>query len=142
MAHPISEFVVKYFNWVFLALLALNLFQRRYGAKARKKRFATLYIAIAVFLFFTLANSLVSFKLPEWLLLGYVPVIGIAGWFLRDHIFPFRFKCSACSATLNFDQFIFNDANLCTDCAAKAEPKPAEPEAEESDDEKQAESQS
>jgi len=123
MVHPISEFVVKYFNWVFLALLALNLFQRRYGAKARKKRFATLYIAIAVFLFFTLANSLVSFKLPEWLLLAYLPVIGIAGWFLRDHLFPFRFKCSSCSATLNFDQFIFNDANLCTDCAAKAELK-------------------
>jgi hypothetical protein len=140
MAHPISEFIVKYFNWVFLGFLALNLIQRRYREKAQKKRFATLYIAILVFLLFTFANSLVTFKLPEWLLLVFFAAAAVVGWLLREHMFPFRFRCKSCSKTLTFDQIMFNDANLCADCLPKDEqPVQAEPSAETDQEEEEEE---
>ncbi len=117
MEHPISSFIVEYFNWVFLGILALNLFQRRRGKEAHNKRFATLYIAIFVFLIYTFANSLVYFKLSEWLLLPFGLAAATAGVLLRKWLFPFRYRCPSCEKTLTFDQIIYRDSNLCDDCA-------------------------
>ena len=46
--HPLTLFLQKYLYWLLLAVLALNLFQRRYQQQAQRKRFATLYLAMLV----------------------------------------------------------------------------------------------
>ncbi|HUX11920.1 MAG TPA: hypothetical protein VMW87_02780 [Spirochaetia bacterium] len=122
MEHPISSFIVEYFNWVFLGVLALNLFQRRRGKEAHNKRFATLYIAIFVFLIYTFANSIVYFKWSEWLLLPFGVVTLTAGVLLRKWVFPFRFRCPSCEKTLSFEQIIYRDSNFCDDCTPAVEP--------------------
>lgn len=121
MEHPISQFIVDYFNWVFLGILALNLFQRRQGKNAQKKRFATLYIAIGVFLIYTFANGLLYFKLAEVYLAPFAIAVVVAAYLLRRWLFPFRIRCASCAKTLSFEQIVYRDSNLCDDCAPRIE---------------------
>ncbi|WP_455381177.1 hypothetical protein [Salinispira pacifica] len=125
MEHPISQFIVEYFNWVFLGILALNLFQRRQGRKAQKKRFATLYLAIGVFIIYTFSNMLLYFKLSEWFLAPFGAAVVVGAYLLRKWLFPFRLRCASCSKTLTFEQMIYRDDNLCDDCAPKPEEESA-----------------
>jgi hypothetical protein len=119
MAHPVSEFIVQNLYWVFLLFLGLNVYQRSHGEKARTKRFATLYLAMVVFVFVAGAYSLIYFKLPEWLLICLGGALVAASIALRARLFPFRFRCTSCGQLLTFKPFMFNDANLCDDCSAK-----------------------
>jgi hypothetical protein len=121
MEHPISQFIVDYFNWVFLGILALNLFQRRRGKGAQQKRYATLYIAIGVFLTYTFANGLIYFKLTEWYLAPFGVAIGLGAYMLRKWLFPFRIRCASCAKTLTFEQMVYRDSNLCDDCTPRIE---------------------
>lgn len=133
MEHPISQFIVEYFNWVFLGILALNLFQRRQGKNAQKKRYASLYIAIGVFLVYTFANGLLYFKLAEWYLAPFGIAIVAGAFLLRKWLFPFRIRCASCAKALTFEQIVYRDSNLCDDCTPKIENPEAAAEAESDD---------
>ena len=133
MVHPVSNFIVSYFYWLFLAILVVNLTQRRHRAKAQRKRFATLYIAILVFVAYIYAFTLIRFNLSDWLLLIYVVVAGVLIGVYRRAFLPFSLHCVSCGTTLAFDRVIYADNNLCADCEAKAseaadgEPPPSAP---------------
>lgn len=121
MAHPVSNFIVSYFYWLFLAILVVNLMQRRYRAKAQRKRFATLYIAILVFVLYIYAFTLIRFNLSDWLLLIYGGAAGVLIGVYRRAFLPFALHCVSCGATLPFDRVVYADNNLCADCEAKAD---------------------
>lgn len=117
MAHPVSNFIVSYFYWVFLGILVLNVMQRKYREKARRKRNATLYIAILVFVFYIYAYGVIRLNLSEWFLLIYVAVVAALLGFYRRTFLPFTIRCRKCERSLTFDRVFYSDSNLCAECA-------------------------
>jgi len=117
LTHIVSNLIVEYFYWVFLAILAVNLMQRRRGREAQQKRLASLYIAIMVFIFYIYAYGLIRLGLSDWYLLIYLAVaVGLMASF-RKLFLPFTFRCRSCKQVLSFNRMIFSDTNLCADCA-------------------------
>ncbi|HUX20172.1 MAG TPA: hypothetical protein VMW69_02965 [Spirochaetia bacterium] len=121
MAHPVSNFIVSYFYWVFLAILVVNLMQRRYREKAQRKRFASLYIAILVFVLYIYAFGVIRLNVSELFLLIYAAAAGLLLWSYRKTFLPFSFRCRSCKKPLTFDRFAYADSNLCAECQEKAD---------------------
>lgn len=134
MAHPVSNFIVSYFYWVFLAILVVNLMQRRHREKAQRKRFATLYIAVLVFALYIYAYGVIRFNVSEIFLLIYGVIAGLLIGFYRKSFIPFSFRCQSCAKPLTFDRFVYADNNLCADCQEKADSL-ARPQTDEAPDE-------
>jgi hypothetical protein len=117
LTHFVSNLIVEYFYWVFLAILALNVMQRRRGREAQQKRFATLYLAIMVFVFYIYAYGIIRLGLSDWYLLVYLGIsVGLIAMF-RSVFLPFTLRCRACKQVLSFNRVVFSDTNLCADCA-------------------------
>ena len=60
--HPLTLFLQKNLFYLLLAVLALNLFQRRYQKLAEKKRFATLYLSMLVLAWMILVIVVVAIR--------------------------------------------------------------------------------
>ena len=135
--HTVSGFITDNFYWLFLAALFLNLFQRKHMKTGEKKRFATLFIALAFFAFFVGSGALVQFGLSDLFLIPLIGLIALVIWRFRDRIFPFTFKCVNCGARLDSKRMLFHDNNLCENCdtpeedGLKTEEKEEEEKAEE-----------
>lgn len=117
--NPVSTFLADNGFWGLVAVLALNLFQRKHGKKARKKRQATLFIAIAVFGLYAFAIMVVQLKLHDLFLLIYLAAAGVVFYIFREHILPFRLKCVSCGERLDGKELVFDDSNLCEKCREK-----------------------
>jgi hypothetical protein len=108
----VVAFLADQFYWVFLAILLLNVLQRRHHSKAVKKRFATLYLGAAAFVIFLMANAVVEYGFPNWsLLLGIAVVIGVIYYF-RSHTFPFTLRCRRSGKMLDFQTILYRDSNI------------------------------
>lgn len=112
----ISEFIAGNFYYLFLAILVVNLFQRKHQKKSPKKRFATLFLAIGVFIFYTAAQLFRNFEISDAFLFPVAAVIIYVFYRYRERLFPFTTKCKKCGKTLDYNQILFNDSNLCGDC--------------------------
>ena len=110
------DFIADNFYYVFLGWLVLNLIQRRYRARGAKKRTATLYQAILIFIIYIGATIIreESFEV-KWIIVP-LAVVAAAIYFFRDRILPYKRNCVNCDAKLNMNQIFIYDANLCTDC--------------------------
>ncbi len=107
-----AAFMFEKFTWVFLALLFVNVLQRRHGRLAEKKRFATLYLAIAVFLLQLWSGFIHMQGFSDiWLIPGTLVVFGIVIYF-RQYTFPFRFLCKASGKRLDMKTFLYRDSNI------------------------------
>jgi len=115
----ISEFISENFFYVFLAVIALTLFQRKYGKRVTKKRMAVLYIAIIIFALQISASLIMEFEFTDAYLLIWAVAAGVIIYFKKGVIFPFKYKCVKCSATLTFNDMVFDDSNLCEKCREK-----------------------
>ena len=127
MLHPVSSFISEYFYYVFLAVLVLNLLQRKYRKDAAKKRSATLYLAVANSVVFVFAEAVVRFNLSELLLIPFGVVVAGLCFYSRRVVFPFSLRCSECRQTLDFNRMVYSDSNLCLSCAEKRSEALAEP---------------
>ena len=109
------KFFSTTFNFLMLLVILVNIQQRRY-THAPRKRVATLLFAAWYLVVFTLMIVRDSLNGPEWI--DWITlVVGILALYaLRRRIFPFRRHCEKCGAKLNFDEWIGNDDNLCTEC--------------------------
>jgi hypothetical protein len=117
----ISEFIASNFFYVFLAVIALTLFQRKYGKKVLKKRLAVLFIAILVFALHINAVFVMEFKLNDAYLLIWAAVAGTLLYFKWDVIVPFKRKCVSCDRIMTFNEIVFDDSNTCEKCRPKDE---------------------
>ena len=133
------DFIADNFYYVFLGWLVLNLIQRRYRGRGTKKRSATLYQAILIFIVYIGATIIREESLEvKWII---VPLIIVAGaiYFFRDRILPYKRNCVNCDAKLNMNQIFIYDANLCENCDPLEQVEPesseGEEESEESEDE-------
>ncbi len=106
---PIAVWVADTFYWVFIAVLVVNLTQRRHQSKAEKKRFATLYLGLAVFVFFILAQLIVRFGGSDWMLIPSVLLIVATVYVLREHTFPFRLYSPVDGRRLTFQEILYDD---------------------------------
>jgi hypothetical protein len=122
MTNQISTFIADNFFWGLIAVLALNLFQRKYKEAAKKKRQATLFLAIFVFALYSYAILIVQLKLHDAYLLIFLVIAAVVMYMLRKHVLPFRFKCVSCGTRLDPKDIVFNDSNTCEKCREKFEP--------------------
>jgi len=105
------SFVAEEFFWVFIGILFINLLQRRHQATAERKRFATLYLAIAMFFVYTSAQFIIMYEAsPYYFLAALAVIIGVV-YRYREHTFPFRLRCRKTGKILNFDTILFRDSN-------------------------------
>jgi len=119
MNNPISTFIADNFFWALVAVLALNLFQRKHGVRAKKKRMATLFLALFVFALYSYAILVVQLKLHDLFLLIYVAVAAVVMYLLRKSVLPFRFNCISCGKRLDPKEIAFEDSNTCESCREK-----------------------
>ncbi len=115
-AGPVATFLGKNLYYLLLAVLFLNLLQRRHMQTGRKKRFATLYIAVAVLVLMSIALGIMRFRLPDLLLVPAAAALGILFYVYRDRVLPFRLRCHRCHAKLDYNRVLYHDSNLCADC--------------------------
>ena len=119
MEHPVTKFIADNFFWVLIAVLALNLFQRRKGKNSRVKRSATLLWAIFIFALYTYGVLLYQFKLSDFYLLLFFPVAGFLVYRFRHKIVPFKLKCTSCKKQMTFNEIFYDDDNICERCKEK-----------------------
>jgi 8-oxo-dGTP diphosphatase len=122
--HPLTLFLQKNLFYLLLAVLALNLFQRRYQKASLKKRFATLYLSMLVLAWMVLVIVVVAFRWPDWLLIPFTLALAGIGVVFRRHTFPFRLRCARCGQALEAKRILFYDSNACERCDPQAEPPP------------------
>ena len=120
------DFIADYFYYVFLGLLVLNIIQRKYRERGVKKRGATLYQAILVFILYIGATVIreEGFE-KKWIIIP-LALIAVALYFFRDRIVPYKTRCINCGAKLNTNQIFIYDANLCSSCDPYEQPDPEE----------------
>ena len=108
----ISTWISENFFWVFIAILFINILQRKHHAKAERKRFATLYLGIAAFGVYVAGMSIVEFDLTDIVLRPVVAAIGAILFFFREHTWPFRLTCRETGRRLTWDEILYDDSNL------------------------------
>jgi uncharacterized membrane protein len=112
----VTTFVSQRILYLLLAVLMVNMFQRRYQKTAQNKRFATLYIAILVLALMVGTVLIVTFDLPDVLFLPLLAVLILVGYIYRRKVFPFRLNCRNCGERLSGKRILFHDSNRCENC--------------------------
>lgn len=125
--HSITLFLAKNVFYLLLAVLALNMFQRRYQMHAQKKRMATLYLGILILVFMVGTILIVSFNLPDLLIFPLAAAVILLGYVKREHVLPFRLNCRRCGQRMSSKRILFFDANTCDACAGSAKGAGSEP---------------
>jgi hypothetical protein len=114
--HPLVLFLQKNLFYLLLAVLGLNLFQRRYQKYSEKKRYATLYLGMLVLAWMILVIIMVYFRLPDLLLIPFTAAVVVPGILFRRQVFPFRLRCVQCRQPLSSKRVLFFDSNACERC--------------------------
>lgn len=112
----LSLWITEHLQWVFVAILLLNLAQRRRYDTAARKRLATLYIAAGLILLYAVAHIVRLLELPDPYLVPAAAAIGFALSRGRSAIGAFRLRCRSCNSRLTITEFLFHDSNLCANC--------------------------
>ena len=108
--------IAEYAPWIVVAMLTLNLSQRRHLEHGERKRFATLYLSILVLVVFASSHLILLYGLPA-ATLGVVAllILAVAGVF-REQVLPFRLWCTSCGAKLSPKRVLYYDSNRCRNC--------------------------
>ncbi len=109
--------------WVIIVVLFFNIMQRKHYPHVKKKRMATLYIAVLVLLLNMFVALILQFTLPEWTLIPALLITLTVGFILRKKIFIFKLKCVECGAKLTMNDMAYRDDNLCEDCRKRLHPE-------------------
>ncbi len=120
----ILQAIERYYTWALVAILLLNLAQRKIP-NSTKKRYATIYLASILLLFEVGAVTILTRGWNHkwaWLLLAICIALL---YILRSRALPFRLKCAECGANLSFNRIIGGDENLCENCYYHAHPEEA-----------------
>lgn len=120
----ILETIEKNYTWVLVAILLVNLTQRKIP-NSTKKRFATIYLASILLIFQVGIVTILARGFDhKWAILVLAVCIGLLVIF-RKRAFPFKLKCSQCNARLDVNHIIGHDDNLCQKCHYEAHPEEA-----------------
>lgn len=112
----VTKFVSERILYLLLAVLLLNMFQRRYQKHAQQKRFATLYVAVLILALMIGTVLIVYLDLPDVLFLPLLAGLVLVGYRFRKQVFPFRLNCRLCGERLSGKRILFYDSNTCEKC--------------------------
>jgi uncharacterized membrane protein len=112
----VTTFVAENSLYLLLAVLVLNMLQRRYQKHAQNKRLATLYIAILILVLMVGTVLIVYLDLPDIIFLPLLAALILVGYRFRKQVFPFRLNCRICGQRLSGKRILFYDSNTCEKC--------------------------
>jgi hypothetical protein len=112
----VTTFVSDNIIYLLLAVLVVNMVQRRYQKYAQMKRLATLYIAILILALMVGTVLIVYLHLPNIVFLPLLAVLILTGYRFRKKVFPFRLNCKSCGERLSGKRILFYDSNTCEKC--------------------------
>lgn len=112
MGTAVSFWVAENFSWAFLAILVLNILQKRHQPRAGRKRFATLYIAIGALLFMVAGQIIVTFGGNDLILLAALCIILAVMIHFRTHTFPFYLYSRRDGRKLTWEEVLYVDEEL------------------------------
>jgi len=119
----ILETIANNYLWFLVAILVLNMMQRKHIPRSYKKRFATLIIASLAMLWQVFIVIILSRGWPHYLaIVALLITIGVAYPF-RKRILLFRTSCPSCNTKLTPTQILNFDDNLCDKCFKEAHPE-------------------
>lgn len=124
----ILEKIADNYLWFLVAILVVNLYQRKAAPRSYRKRSATLIIAVIAMVWQVLIVIILSRGLPHWLAIPALALALAIGIPLRKRLLLFRTTCVRCSAKLTTTAIINYDDNLCDACWAADHPKQSETE--------------
>lgn len=119
--------------WFLVAILAVNLFQRKWAPRSNRKRVATLFIASLAMVWQIFIVVILSQEWPQWLAIVALFITVALAIPFRKKILLFKTKCPSCSKQLDWKTVLYFDDNLCTECWDRLHPE------EKSEDEKEEE---
>lgn len=117
-APPVSMALTGILPWVVVAVLALNMSQRRFMDVGVAKRFATLQLGGLVTALWAAALVLERFALPDLFLVPVLVLLAIIAVARRQSIFPHRLRCTSCGALLPVQRILYHDDARCASCAS------------------------
>ena len=112
----LSSALLRYLLIPMVALWVYHLTQRRYETTGEHKREATLLLSLALIVCWGLAWAFQRFGVPDAYL---ILVAGALAAFLfgqRRRLFPYRFRCERCGASLSIQRILYYDHGLCDSC--------------------------
>ncbi|MGM0431778.1 MAG: NUDIX domain-containing protein [Spirochaetota bacterium] len=122
----VLETITRGIYWLIIAILIVNLFQKRHMETASKKRMATVFIAALVLLVNIFFALILEFELSSWfVVLALLATAGV-GYVLRDRIAIFSLRCKSCGTNLDYQNILFHDDNLCDSCREAQKPPEVE----------------
>jgi len=113
MIIPIVQKVVV---GLLLIILVFNLTQRKHLSHGERKRYASLYAAGLLLLFWAITLALVRASLPAILLAAAAALEIVALFAFRRQILIFAFRCTSCRARLPLERILYYDSNQCPTC--------------------------
>lgn len=112
----ILKMIADRYLWILVAILLVNIFQRKYVPLSNYKRRATLIIAILALLWQILIVIIIEQNLPHSLaIVALLVPIGVA-FLLKNYLFIFKRRCPSCNAKLNYKEILYYDDNICLKC--------------------------
>jgi len=115
----VSQWIARFGLWPLIVVLIPHLMFFSYGQAMGKKRRASLYQAIVIFLITILAAFIVEYGLRDIHFYAGLAVVLLASAVFRKKLFPYRLNCADCERGLNIKAIYFIDGNLCVDCRVK-----------------------
>ncbi|MDY4889448.1 MAG: 8-oxo-dGTP diphosphatase [Sphaerochaetaceae bacterium] len=129
--HAILEKTAENYLWFLLAILIINLQQKRYMPRCNQKRMATLFLAMLALLFEIGLALILAKAWSDWLVFVVLAIVLAIAIVFRNRCWPFRLHCPKCGASLKFQEIIGSDGNICDECYKAEHPEEfAEPEIE------------
>lgn len=105
----IAEYLSDGLYWTFLAMLLLNILQRKHQKKAQRKRFATLYLALGIFGMLIVSQLILIYDGADWMLLPGFAAVAAGVYRYREHTFPFRLHSPVDGRRLTWEEILYDD---------------------------------
>ena len=121
----ILETIADKYLWFLVAILVVNLYQRKFAPRSYKKRTATLIIASLAMVWQIFIVIILSRGWPHWFAVPALVLAAAVGIPFRKRILLFKTKCVRCETKLATTAIINYDDNLCDACWAKDHPETA-----------------
>jgi len=119
----IITYLQKPLAGILIALLLLNLTQRKSLSTGEKKRYATLYLALIVLFLYTAAVTIQRQGWSGYFLFPALAVSLLAALHFRKRIFIFDLRCPECKKFYSLKEILYNDTPVCGVCKGKASAK-------------------
>ncbi|MDC7244791.1 MAG: 8-oxo-dGTP diphosphatase [Sphaerochaetaceae bacterium] len=119
----ILETIANNYLWFLVAILVINMYQRKHVPRSNNKRIATLIIASLAMLWQVFIVIIITRGWPHYLAVPALALTVAIAYPFRKRILLFRNTCAQCGVKLNFTQIVNFDDNLCDECYAKEHPE-------------------